>query len=95
MSVDVWIFGSIAFIASSLIELAIVGHLHRQNRSRRSARRPTVFLEQEQGMFQNSTGTSAPATPGLVFLFLFHFLFSMSILLRLIETIMRGSVIVN
>uniref|UniRef100_A0A915MTZ0 Neurotransmitter-gated ion-channel ligand-binding domain-containing protein n=1 Tax=Meloidogyne javanica TaxID=6303 RepID=A0A915MTZ0_MELJA len=33
MSVDVWIFGSIAFIASSLIELAIVGHLHRKYRS--------------------------------------------------------------
>jgi hypothetical protein len=64
MSVDVWIFGSIAFIASSLIELAIVGHLHRQKKSRGSLRRPTVFLEQEQGMIQLSRGTSGATTPG-------------------------------
>uniref|UniRef100_A0A914N6P4 Uncharacterized protein n=1 Tax=Meloidogyne incognita TaxID=6306 RepID=A0A914N6P4_MELIC len=52
MSVDVWIFGSIAFIASSLIELAIVGHLHRKYRSRNFRRKSTLLLEQEQDMLQ-------------------------------------------
>uniref|UniRef100_A0A1I8BED5 Neur_chan_memb domain-containing protein n=1 Tax=Meloidogyne hapla TaxID=6305 RepID=A0A1I8BED5_MELHA len=55
MSVDVWIFGSIAFIASSLIELAIVGHLHRKYRSKNFRRKSTLLLEQEQDMLQISS----------------------------------------
>uniref|UniRef100_A0A914N0W3 Uncharacterized protein n=1 Tax=Meloidogyne incognita TaxID=6306 RepID=A0A914N0W3_MELIC len=59
MSVDVWIFGSIAFIASSLIELAIVGHLHRKYRSRNFRRKSTLLLEQEQDMLHSISQSDA------------------------------------
>ena len=56
MSVDVWIFGSIAFIAFSLIEIAIVGHLHRKNRLRNfNRRKSTLLFEQEQEMLNLSS----------------------------------------
>nr|CAD2177397.1 unnamed protein product [Meloidogyne enterolobii] len=59
MSVDVWIFGSIAFIASSLIELAIVGHLHRKYRSRNFRRKSTLLFEQEQDMLHSISQSDA------------------------------------
>ncbi|KAL3109954.1 hypothetical protein niasHT_017327 [Heterodera trifolii] len=64
MSVDVWIFAGIAFIAGSLIELAIVGHLHRCSRihrlSSRQRNRCYLLEEREQGM---ATSMSIPQTP--------------------------------
>uniref|UniRef100_A0A914HJT2 Uncharacterized protein n=1 Tax=Globodera rostochiensis TaxID=31243 RepID=A0A914HJT2_GLORO len=64
MSVDVWIFAGIAFIAGSLIELAIVGHLHRCSRNQRlsTRRRNRCYMleEREQGM---ATSISIPQTP--------------------------------
>lgn len=34
MSVDIWIFVALLFVSCSLVELAIVGHLHRMKRCR-------------------------------------------------------------
>lgn len=50
MSVDIWIFVAVLFVSCSLVELAIVGHLHRIEKYRskvqssESIRRQNLFI---------------------------------------------------
>lgn len=57
MSVDIWIFVAVLFVSCSLIELAIVGHLHRMERGERKRKRKksTLLLSQDSSVNPQST----------------------------------------